>query len=381
MLDILLSYESLRVIWWCLLGVLLIGFAIMDGVDLGVATLLPFIAKTEEERKIALHTVAPYWEGNQVWLLLGGGAIFAAWPAVYAVSFSALYLILFLLLLAIILRPISFTFREKIQNKIWKRVWAYTHFVAGIVPAVLAGVAVGNVILGIPFSISAEDLSITYSGTFLALLNPYALLIGLISLVMLVTQGAIYSALKTEGNIAIRSAKIANKAVFLLLFLYVIASIVSMFFIEGYVLGSTMVHNAPSNPLHKVVLKQRGALYHNFIKLYWPILAPILVIGGIVFTSIFLKSKAFVKAFISNSVTILGIVATAGVTTFPFILPSSSDLISSLTVWDSSSSKLTLRLMLVVTIVFIPIIIFYTSWMFHVLRGKISIQDAQDIEY
>lgn len=381
MLNILLSYESLRVIWWLLLGVLLIGFAIMDGFDLGVATLLPFIAKTEEERRITIHTVAPYWEGNQVWLLLGGGAIFAAWPAVYAVSFSALYLLLFLFLLAIVLRPVSFTFREKIQNKLWKRVWTYTHFVSGVFPSVLAGVAVGNVILGIPFTINPEDLSITYNGTFLGLLNPYALLIGLISLVMLVTQGAIYAALKTEGDIAVRSANIASKAILVLLILYIAASIISMFFIEGYVLGSVVPHDAPSNPLHKIVLKQKGALYYNFTKLYWFILVPVLVIVGIFFTSIFLKSKAFGKAFISNSVTIFGIVATAGVTTFPFILPSSSDLISSLTVWDSSSSKLTLKVMLVATIIFIPIIIIYTSWVFHVLRGKVNIQDVQDIEY
>lgn len=237
MLDILLSYESLRVIWWVLLGILLIGFAIMDGFDLGVATLLPFIAKTEKEKQITIHTIAPYWEGNQVWLLLGGGAIFAAWPAVYAVSFSALYLVLFLLLIAILLRPVSFTFREKIQNKIWKRVWTYTHFVSGVVPSFLAGVAVGNVILGIPFSINPEDLSIAYHGTFLGLFSPYALLIGLISLVMLVVQGAIYAALKTEGNIAKRAARIASVAILILLVLYVVASVISMFFMEGYVLG------------------------------------------------------------------------------------------------------------------------------------------------
>src|SRR5579863_5185627 len=165
------SYEILRLIWWALLGVLLIGFAIMDGFDLGAAILLPFVGRTDAERRVAINTVGPVWEGNQVWLILGGGAIFAAWPPLYAVAFSGFYLAMFLVLCALILRPAGFKYRSKVSNPAWRRVWDWALFVGGLVPALIFGVAFGNVLRGVPFRFD-DTLRMTYEGTLFGLLNP-----------------------------------------------------------------------------------------------------------------------------------------------------------------------------------------------------------------
>ncbi|MDR0484777.1 MAG: cytochrome d ubiquinol oxidase subunit II [Alphaproteobacteria bacterium] len=368
----MLDYEILRIIWWLLLGTLLIGYAIMDGFDLGVATLLPFIAKTEEEKRVLIHTIEPYWEGNQIWLVLGGGAIFAAWPAVYAVSFSGMYLALCLVLVALILRPVSFAFRNKYESETWKGFWSYTHFVSGFLPALLTGVAVGNVIIGLPFKIDPLYLSITYHGSFFDLLNPFALLCGLVSLSMIVMQGSIYTALKTEGVLAERSKNIAKYAGLILLVLYAIGAVFTAFFVKGYVITSKIVTDGPSNPMYKTVEQGVGVWFHNFRDMPWIILAPVLVIAGVLLMLKFSKANRMPCALVSSSMAIFGVVATAGLIMFPFILPSSYDLASSLTVWDASSSKLTLTIMLVVTVIFLPIVLLYTAWVFRVLRGKVK---------
>jgi cytochrome d ubiquinol oxidase subunit II len=377
----LLDYEILRVIWWLLLGILLIGFAIMDGFDLGVATLLPFIAKNETEKQIVINTIEPYWEGNQVWLLLGGGAIFAAWPAVYAVSFSSLYLALLLLLVALILRPVAFGFRSKVENPNWKKVWDFAHFISGILPAILCGVAVGNAMLGLPFIINPEDMSIVYKGSFFALLNPFALLCGLVSFFMLLMQGGTYVALKTEDPISQRGINIAKYSALILLFLYVIGGLMVATMVNGYIITSDIIINGPSVPTLKEVILQKGAWFNNFFDMPWTLLAPTLVLIGIFANLLFLKSKCLGAAFVASSTAIFGVVATAGVCMFPFILPSSLDLKSSLTVWDASSSALTLQIMLIVALIFVPIVLFYTAWVFRVLKGKVTEKTIVDNEY
>src|SRR5271168_3707263 len=176
----MLSLDSLRLIWWALLGILLIGFAIMDGFDLGAAILLPFVAKTDGERRVVINSVGPVWEGNQVWLILGGGAIFAAWPTLYAVAFSGFYLAMFLVLCALIVRPVAFKFRSKLTNPNWRSIWDWALFVCGAVPSLVFGVAFGNVIEGAPFRFD-DTMRMTYEGTLLGLLNPFALSCGLVS--------------------------------------------------------------------------------------------------------------------------------------------------------------------------------------------------------
>ncbi len=192
-----IDYGTLKVIWWVLLGILLIGFAATDGFDMGVATLLPFVAKNDVERRVAINTIGPVWEGNQVWFVLGGGAIFAAWPPLYAVSFSGFYLAMFVVLAALILRPVGFKYRSKRPDAGWRRNWDIALFVGGFVPALIFGVAVGNVLQGVPFRLT-EDLRTIYEGSFFGLLNPFALLCGLLSVAMLVMHGGAWL-FGTEG--------------------------------------------------------------------------------------------------------------------------------------------------------------------------------------
>ena len=200
----MLDYETLRILWWLILGTLLIGFAVTDGFDLGIGTIFRFIGRTDEERRALLESVEPVWEGNQVWFILGGGAVFAAWPLLYAASFSSLYLAMFLVLVAFILRPVGFTFRGKIADPRWRSFWDVALMIAGAVPALLFGVVFGNLFLGVPFHFD-EMMRPVYSGGFFNLLHPYALLAGVVSLSMLVMHGATYAALKVGEPMCARA--------------------------------------------------------------------------------------------------------------------------------------------------------------------------------
>ncbi|HJS34196.1 MAG TPA: cytochrome d ubiquinol oxidase subunit II, partial [Pseudoxanthomonas sp.] len=228
-----LDYATLRLIWWLLLGILLIGFAVMDGFDLGVGTLLPAVARTDAERRLVLNVVGPVWEGNQVWLILGGGAIFAAFPALYAVSFSGFYLAMFLILFALILRPVGFKFRSKVEDPRWRAVWDWALFVGGFVPALVFGVAMGNVLLGVPFHFD-DTLRIHYSGGFFALLSPFAVLCGLVSVAMLVAHGASMLVIKTDGPVAMRARRLGSLAAVATAVLFVLAGVWVAKGVDGY---------------------------------------------------------------------------------------------------------------------------------------------------
>jgi len=366
----MLTYEILRLIWWVLLGVLLCGFAIMDGFDLGVAALLPFVAKNDTERRVVINTIGPVWEGNQVWFILGGGAIFAAWPYVYAVSFSGFYLAMFLILCALIIRPVGFKFRSKINHSRWAQFWDISLFCAGLIPALVFGIAVGNTLQGVPFGFD-ETLRMTYQGSFWALLNPFALLCGLVSLAMLLMHGGLYLRIKTEGAIQERATQAARSFGLATLVLFALAGIWVMQ-LEGYSVIGTLNHDAPSNPLHKEVAKLAGGWLVNYAHYPWTRLAPALGLLGAAFATILARRGQGKLAFFSSSLSITGIIATVGVSMFPFILPSSSHPNASLLVWDASSSRLTLQIMLLVTAIFLPIIVLYTSWVYRVLRGKVT---------
>lgn len=368
---IFLDYEILRVIWWVLLGVLLIGFAIMDGFDLGVAVLLPFVGRTDTERRVLINTIGPVWEGNQVWFVLGGGAIFAAWPPLYAVSFSGFYLAMFLVLVALILRPVGFTFRSKVAHRAWRNLWDGALFLGGVIPALVFGVAVGNVLQGVPFFFD-DSLRITYSGGLLDLFNPFALLCGITSLAMLVMHGGAYVALKTEAPVAMRGAKAGSVAAVLTLLLFAGGGAWIAYGIDGFVLAAGGVHDGPSNPLGKVVLQEPGAWLANYSTWPWMMAAPALGLSGAALAALFLRIGWAGPAFLASAIGVFGIIATTGVSMFPFLLPSSVDPGSSLTVWDSSSSHLTLFIMLIATAIFMPIILAYTVWVFRVLRGKVT---------
>ena len=367
----MLDYESLRLLWWLLLGILLIGIAVMDGFDLGAAILLPFIGRTDMERRIVINTVGPVWEGNQVWLILGGGAIFAAWPALYAVAFSGFYLAMFLLLVSLILRPVGFKFRGKLTDPRWRSFWDWALFAGGLVPALVFGVAVGNALQGVPFRFD-ETLRLTYEGTLLGLFNPFALLCGVISVLMITMHGAAYLSCKTEGPVLRRAQSTGTVVAALLLVLFIGGGVWAAQ-LNGYVLGDFGGVAGPSNPLNKAVTRLTGALVANYGRQSWMAAAPVVGVAGIIASAILTRTRRHpVLAFVASGLAIAGIVATSGVSLFPFLLPSSSDPVSSLTVWDASSSKLTLGVMTLATGLLLPVVLIYTSWVYRVLRGPVT---------
>ncbi|CUW44946.1 cytochrome d ubiquinol oxidase, subunit II [Brucella vulpis] len=376
-LSDLLDYQTLRIIWWVLLGVLLIGFAAMDGFDLGVGTLLPFVARTDVERRVVINTIGPVWEGNQVWLILGGGAIFAAWPPLYAVSFSGFYLAMFVILFALILRPVGFKFRAKRDGETWRNSWDWALFIGGFVPALIFGVAVGNVLQGVPFRLNG-DLQIFYEGSFFGLLNPFALLCGILSVTMLTMHGAAWLVLKTNGVIQARARAYGSVAALLTVILYIVAGAISWLWVSGYRITSAVVMDGPSNPLQKTVELDHGAWFANYANYPILLIAPALGILGALAVLATLRSGRELAPLLFGKLSIFDIISSVGVSMFPFILPSSIDPQSSLTVWDSSSSHQTLFIMLVVTVVFIPIIVAYTAWVYKVLWGKVDKSMIED---
>jgi len=375
----LISLDVLRVIWWLLLGVLLIGFALTDGFDLGVGSLLPFVAKNDTERRIVINTVGPVWEGNQVWFILGGGAIFAAWPPLYAMSFSGFYLAMFVVLAALILRPVGFKYRSKREGSKWRSAWDWALFVGGFVPALIFGVAVGNVLQGVPFHLGngtdAPYLLPIYEGTafwkFAGLLNPFALVAGVVSAAMLIAHGAAWLRLKTEGDVAERARKAGMWASLVAFVAYALAGVWLAFGIDAYSLTSDFVANGPSNPLLSDVAKG-GSWLAAYSARPWIVIAPVLGLGGMLMAALSLKAKKGGSSMIWTSLAILGVISSVGLTMFPFILPSSTDPMSSLTVWDASSSQNTLFVMVVVSVIFVPLILAYTSWVYKVLWGKVT---------
>ncbi|MGR4877480.1 cytochrome d ubiquinol oxidase subunit II [Pseudoxanthomonas sp. LARHCG66] len=366
-----LDYATLRLIWWLLLGILLIGFAVMDGFDLGIGTLLPAVARTDAERRLVLNVVGPVWEGNQVWLILGGGAIFAAFPALYAVSFSGFYLAMFLILFALILRPVGFKFRSKVEDARWRAVWDWALFVGGFVPALVFGVAMGNVLLGVPFHFD-DTLRIHYSGGFFALLSPFAVLCGLVSVAMLVAHGASMLVLKTDGPVALRARRLGSLAAVATAVLFVLAGVWVAKGVDGYAVVGAAVTDAASNPLFKQVTSARGGWMANYQAMPWTWIFPVLGVTGALAAALLLRAGRGMAAFLASALAIAGIILTEGLAVFPFLLPSSTHPASSLTVWDASSSHLTLFVMLVATCVFLPLVLLYTAWVYRVLRGKVS---------
>lgn len=370
------DYETLKFVWWILIGLLFIGFIVMDGFDLGVATLLPFVAKTDEERRVALNTVGATWEGNQVWLVTAGGALFAAWPLVYAASFSVLYIPLMLVLFALFFRPVGFDYRSKLENPKWRNAWDYALCFSGVLPSILFGVAVGNLFVGLPFQFN-EAMQVSYSGSFFDLLKPFPLFCGVVSLVMIATHGATYLQLRSVGKVAERARLVAIIGGIATAALFAIGGL-----IVSHVAGFSVTEQGDTNgvltPFMKHVVVTEGG-WLNFLSVY-PILwlVPITGIVAALLSSFASWKNWHWVAFISSAKTCGAIVATAGIALFPFVLPSSIDANSSLTLWDATSSHLTLQIMLGVVVVFLPIVLLYTAWVYRVMRGSVSVESVRE---
>ncbi|MDO6474002.1 cytochrome d ubiquinol oxidase subunit II [Alteromonas sp. 1_MG-2023] len=370
----MIDYEVLRVIWWVLVGVLLIGFAITDGFDLGVGSLLTIIGRTDEERRVMINTIGPHWDGNQVWFITAGGAIFAAWPMIYATAFSGFYIALFLTLAALWMRPIGFDYRSKLPGVKWRQRWDWALFAGGFVPALIFGVAFGNLLQGVPYEFD-NTLKSTYTGSFFGLLNPFAILTGLVSVALLLNHGATWLQMKTDGFVEVRARATSVILSLVTVALFILAGVVVAFGIDGYVMSSVADTYAVSNPLHKTVVTETGAWMNNYGTYPWMIIAPVLGIAGGLACAAFSKAGRAGWAFVSSSAMIAGVILTAGFSMFPFLMPSSTMPDASLTMWDATSSEMTLRVMFFVACVFVPIVLSYTIYGFYVMRGRVKQSD------
>jgi len=368
----MVDYETLRVIWWLLLGVLLTAFAIMDGFDLGVAGLLRVLTHDDDERRALLETIEPTWEGNQVWLILGAGAVFAAWPLLYAAAFSGFYFAMLVLLLAFIVRPVSFNFRNKLTDRRWRESWDWTLSIAGVIPPLIFGVAFGNLFLGVPFRYD-DTLRMTYAGGFFDLLRPFPLLVGVVSISLLLMHGAAWASVKADESIARRAERVLRILAPAFVALYAIAGAWLAFGIGGYAIDGRIDFNGPSNPLVKQVVVSANWLTDGPLG-SWACLAAALAILAALATPLLATRKRHVSAFIASAIAVAGTIFSAGLALFPFLLPSSLDPRSSLTIWDASSSKTTLGLMLLATVIFLPLILAYTTWVYRVLRGRVTLE-------
>lgn len=370
----MLDYEVLRFIWWILIGVLLIGFAVTDGFDMGVLTLLPMIGKSNVERRVMINSIAPHWDGNQVWLLTAGGAIFAAWPTVYATSFSGFYLAMILVLAALFFRPVGFEYRAKIDSAKWRNAWDWGLFTGGFVPSLIFGVAFGNLLQGVPFHFSDIN-QITYEGTtlwkLLDLLNPFALLCGVVSLMMLTTQGSTWLQMKTTGELRNRARTVSQITSLVTLGAFLLAGL-WLFFKDGFVLKSVIDHNAVSVFTTKQVVLEQGAWFNNYLEMPVLFVVPALAVIGALLTVIASKANNGGLAFFASSIMIAGVILTAGVSMFPFVMPSITHPEMSLTMWDATASHNTLNVMFIVACIFVPIVLSYTIWSYIKMYGRLD---------
>lgn len=367
----MLTYELLRFVWWVLIGVLLIGFAVTEGFDMGVGMLSRILGRTDTDRRIMVNSVAPHWDGNQVWLITAGGALFAAWPTVYAAAFSGFYVAMILVLASLFFRPVGFDYRSKIEDMRWRGMWDWGIFIGSFVPPLVIGVAFGNLLQGVPFHIDS-DLRLFYTGNFFQLLNPFGLLAGIVSLMMFLTQGATYLQMRTVGELHLRARITAQICALVMMVCFVLAGIWVVYGIDGYVVTSVLDHNGPSNPLVKEVSQQAGAWMVNFnnAPILWTIPALGVVLPLLTIMCSRLEKGAW--AFVFSSLTMACVILTAGVAMFPFVMPSSTVPNVSLTMWDATSTLLTLKVMTVAAIIFVPIILAYTTWCYYKMFGRLT---------
>jgi cytochrome bd ubiquinol oxidase subunit II len=367
------DYATLKLIWWALMGTILVIFALTGGWDMGIGMLSPLLGRTDDERRVILRAIEPNWEGNQTWFIIAGGVTFAAWPLVYAASFSGMYFALLLVLFALFFRPVGFKYRNKLNDPRWRTTWDWCLFVGGFVPALVFGVAFGNLLRGVPFHFD-NDLRVFYTGTFWQLLNPFGLLAGVVSVAMLAMHGAAYLQVRMDGILQARAARAARVAGVVLIVALAAGGVWIATGIDGYRITAMPDPNSFANPLAKTVVKAPGAWLANYSLHSWMLAAPIAAFAGALGVLGLATTRNPKLTLLASGIAVAGVILTAGFSMFPFVMPSSSNPGSSLTVWDSVSSHRTLQLMFWVTFIFVPVIFIYTSWVFYKLRGKITLE-------
>nr|WP_217630023.1 cytochrome d ubiquinol oxidase subunit II [Thiothrix caldifontis] len=374
------DYETFKVIWWVLVGVLFIGFALTDGFDMGVGALLRYVGRNDVERRVAINAIAPHWDGNQVWLILAAGAIFAAWPITFGAAFSMMYWGLVLTLFSLFFRPVGFDYRSKIADPRWRNTWDWGLVASGVIPPLVIGVAFGNLFLGVPFQFD-EFLRVDGTARLFGLFHPFAVLAGLVSLLMFTMQGATYLMMRTDAEVYARSRKAAQFTALGVFVTFALAGVWLWAGIDGYAITQEPPHDSLPNPVAKTVVPMAGAWLANYVAFPPAMLLPALGLLGALGAFLLARANRAVLAFVCSSLAVAGVILTAGVSLFPFVMPSSTNPNHSLTLWDSSSSHLTLAVMFWAAIIFVPIILFYTFWCYKQLWGKITVKFIRDNDH
>lgn len=373
----ILDYETLKLIWWVIIGVLIIGFAISGGYDIGVGMLFPWLARSDMERRIILNAIGPTWEGNQVWLITAVASLFSVWPPVYATTLSTLYVGLILMIFSMIFRPIGIEYRNKLSSEHWRMRWDWLLFVASLIPAFIFGLIFGNVIQGLPFWFDSAMRSHS-TGSFGQMFNSFAILTGTMSSTMLVMHGAIFLQIHTDDPIRRRARRAALGGSMFFFVTFVLAGGVVAMSMEGLRIISLPPIDATPDILAKVIAKAPGGWLSNYQTYPWTITIPAITVLSILLAAFLTYVMRPVSAFIASSVALAAAIGTYAITLFPFILPSSFSPNSSLTVWDATSSHLTLMWMMVATSILLPIVVLYSAWVFRVMRGKVTEQSLYD---
>lgn len=368
-------YLGLKILWWLLLGVLLLGLAVMVGMDMGVGALLRIIGKTDLERRTMLNAIGPHWDGNQVWFVLGGGAIFAAFPLIYATAFSGLYVVMLLLLWSMIMRPLAFEYRSKIPSLAWRNTADWVFLISGALPMIIYGAAMGNMLQGVPFHFD-WDLRSYYTGSFISLFNPFAILAGVLSLSLALFMGGAMTAIKTEGALAARARNVGSLAAFVAIALFAIGGVWAAN-LQGFTLTHSVDPALAQTPLTQTVTRTVGGLlaHYHTQPLLW--IVPILGLVGMLLGGVLLRANKPATAWWMGVFAWAGVLGATAISLFPFLMPSSTNPDQSLTIWNSISSETTLLWMTGFSAVFVPLILWYTSWAFYVMRGKV---DSHKIE-
>lgn len=328
-----------QIIWFILWGVLWAVYFMLDGFDFGIGILQAFIARDDKERRLIINSIGPLWDGNEVWLITAGGATFAAFPTTYALMFSYLYTPLLLILFALIFRGVAFEFRGKGSGSAWTGAWDAAIFLGSFLPALLFGVAFGNIFQGLLMDGAG------YHGTLFSLLNPYGLLTGIFFVLLFIEHGALWLAIKTKGDVEERAGLLANRLWFALLIVAVSFLVYTWF----------ATH-----------------LYQNYFKNLILLLVPVLAVLSLLGIKAFAAKGQYIKAFYASCVTILMVTFTGVIGLYPNLIPSSLDPAYSLTIFNSSSSIYTLRIMTVVALLFVPVVIAYQVWIYWIFRHRIS---------
>ena len=333
----------LETIWFLLWGVLWAVYFMLDGFDLGLGALNPFISKSETDKRIVYNSMGPFWDGNEVWLITAGGVTFAAFPVTYAVMFSSLYTPLLLILFGLIFRGVAFEYRSKVDDGGWRTVWDISHFFGSLLPALLFGVAFANIFKGIP--IDAEGV---FQGNLLTLLNPYGILGGVLFVLLFLVHGALWLAIKSTGDLERRAGKTAAG-----LWWFLLAA-------AGLFLIATWFETP---------------LYQNYINIPILFIIPLITVLALVTTKLFIYTASWWKAWFSSCVTIVTATLFGVIGLYPNLFPSSLNPAYSLTISNSASSPLTLKIMLGLVVVFVPIVILYQAWGYYIFKDEITEND------